>query len=42
VAIHGQMPDFFVLAIYSVVSQFVMSLGYWVFIRTRKGFADVL
>lgn len=42
VAIHGQMPDFLALAIYSVVSLSVMSLGYWVFMRTRKGFADVL
>ena len=42
VAIHGQMPDFLSLAIYSVVALLVMSLGYWTFMRTRKGFADVL
>ncbi|WP_161556192.1 ABC transporter permease [Xanthomonas campestris] len=42
VAIRGEFPDFQVLGIYSIVALVVMSLGYWVFVRTRKGFADVL
>lgn len=42
VTIQGQMPDFSLLALYTAVSLLVMASGYWVFARTRKGFADVL
>lgn len=42
VAIQGELPDFQVLGIYSIVALMVMSIGYWIFARTRRGFADVL
>ena len=42
VTIHGQLPDFSLLGIYSIFALLVMGVGYWVFARTRKGFADVL
>ena len=42
VAIYGDLPNFQVLGIYSLVALLVMSCGYWIFSRTRKGFADVL
>ena len=42
VAIAGHLPDFQALGIYTIVGLIVMSIGYWAFARTRKGFADVL
>lgn len=42
VTIHGELPDLPVLGIYLILALMVMSVGYWVFARTRKGFADVL
>ncbi len=42
VLIFGKMPEFLLLAIYSVVSLFVAVAGYWWFQKTRKGFADVI
>lgn len=42
VTIIGHFPDMVLLGVYMVVSLSVMGLGYWVFSRTRKGFADVL
>lgn len=40
--IFGQEPDWPALAVYYVVALFVLRLGYVWFMRTRKGFADVL
>lgn len=42
VTILGEAPDFEVLGIYTLVSLVIMSIGYWAFARTRKGFADVI
>jgi lipopolysaccharide transport system permease protein len=42
VTILGKLPDMEVLGFYMLVSLTVMSVGYWAFLRTRKGFADVL
>jgi lipopolysaccharide transport system permease protein len=42
VAINGQTPDWPGLAIYTLLSLFVMWFGYAWFQKTRKGFADVL
>ncbi len=42
VVVAGEPPDWSVLGIYSVVALAVMLLGGWWFVRTRKGFSDVL
>jgi len=42
VLIWGKMPDFYGLAIYSVISIVIMWLCFVWFQKTRKGFADVL
>lgn len=42
VTVLGVLPNFFVLGIYTLVSLAVMFFGYWIFARTRKGFADVV
>lgn len=42
VTILGELPNLEILGVYSLVSLIVMSIGYWAFSRTRKGFADVL
>ncbi len=42
VTIDGQMPDWFGLVIYTLISLLIMWLGYAWFQKTRKGFADVL
>lgn len=42
VIIWGHMPDWYGLLIYLLVSMLVTLVGYFFFIKTRKGFADVL
>jgi lipopolysaccharide transport system permease protein len=42
VLLFGGMPDWFGLLIYFIFSVFVLFVGWWVFNRTKKGFADVL
>lgn len=42
VLLFGEMPDWFGLSIYSMVSIIVAWTGFWWFQKTRKGFADVL
>ena len=42
VLLFGGMPDWSGLLVYFVFSVFVLLLGWWVFARTKKGFADVL
>lgn len=42
VLLFGGMPDWYGLFIYFMFSIFVFVLGWWVFDRTKKGFADVL
>ena len=42
IIIRGNMPDWTLLAIYTLVSLMVAWLGFWWFQKTRKGFADVV
>ncbi len=42
VVIHGNLPDWSLLAIYAVVGVLIARLGYIWFDKTRKGFADVI
>lgn len=42
VALWGQLPDWWGLGIYTLVSLALAYLGYWVFAVTKRGFADVL
>ena len=42
ILLFGGMPDWFGLLIYFIFSVFVLLVGWWVFDRTKKGFADVL
>lgn len=42
VAIWGQMPNFTGLAIYTIVALIVAQVGYFWFVKTKRGFADVL
>lgn len=42
VVLHGELPDFLVLGVYSVVALFVAWFGLRLFTRMRGGFADVL
>jgi len=42
VMILGKMPNWISLGFYSILSLFICWIGYWVFQKTRKGFADVL
>jgi lipopolysaccharide transport system permease protein len=42
VLIWGEMPDWFGLALYSMLAFVIAALGLWWFQKTRKGFADVL
>lgn len=42
VLLHGNMPDFTLLATYTIISLTIFWLGYAFFQKTRKGFADVL
>lgn len=42
VLIWGHMPDWFGLAVYSLVSLFIAWAGFWWFQKTRRGFSDVL
>jgi len=42
VIIHGGMPDFLSLALYSLCALVSLAIGYWAFQRLRPGFADVL
>jgi lipopolysaccharide transport system permease protein len=42
VLLHGQLPDWTGLAVYSMISITVGWAGFWWFQKTRKGFADVI
>lgn len=42
VLLFGEMPDWYELGVYTLVSFIVARMGFWWFQRTRKGFADVL
>lgn len=42
VLLHGQLPDWHGLAVYTLISLGVAWLGLWWFQKLRKGFADVL
>lgn len=42
VLVYNQWPDWTVLAILTLISAFVCQMGYLWFMRTKKGFADVL
>jgi len=42
VFLYGIMPDWKFLGIASLVSCAVLQMGYFFFVRTKKGFADVL
>ncbi len=42
VLFYNEAPDFKALAIYSCVALLVVVLGFWMFQKSRKGFADVL
>ncbi|WP_165585303.1 ABC transporter permease [Roseococcus sp. SYP-B2431] len=42
VIIHGGLPDFASLAIYSLCALLSLAIGFWAFQRLRPGFADVL
>lgn len=42
VLLFGRMPDWSGLSIYFLFSIAIMLLGWWVFDKTKKGFADVL
>jgi lipopolysaccharide transport system permease protein len=42
VIIWGHMPDWSGLFLYTLISLFIAMGGYLFFIKTRKGFADVL
>jgi lipopolysaccharide transport system permease protein len=42
VLLFGRMPDWSGLSIYFLFSVFILLFGWWVFDRTKKGFADVL
>jgi len=42
VLVFGILPDWVGLGIYLLISLMVVCLGYWLFQKTRKGFADVI
>ena len=42
VAIFGRMPNWSGLAIYAVAATAFAQLGYWMFVKSRRGFSDVL
>lgn len=42
VAFWGNQPDFSLMLKYTLVSLIIMYSGYWVFQKSRRGFADVL
>ena len=42
VLLFGQLPDWSLLGIYSVLSLLSLLLGAWFFVKTRDGFADVI
>jgi len=42
VLLFGGIPNWFGLLIYYLVSMSVLAIGWWLFDRTKKGFADVL
>jgi lipopolysaccharide transport system permease protein len=42
VVLHGQLPDWTGLAVYSTISIAIGWAGFWWFQKTRKGFADVI
>ena len=42
VAIFGRMPNWTGLAIYAVAATAFAQLGYWMFVKSRRGFSDVL
>jgi len=42
VSIFGQMPNWIGLALYGLASTAFAQVGYWVFVKSRRGFSDVL
>ncbi|MDX1959921.1 MAG: ABC transporter permease [Leptospiraceae bacterium] len=42
VLVFGKHPDWIILGIYTIAGYLVLSIGYFVFQKLRKGFADVL
>ncbi len=42
ILLFGSMPNWSGLLIYFMISSLILALGWWVFERTKKGFADVL
>ncbi len=42
VLLFGQMPDWHLLGIYSVLALLMLALGTWFFAKTKEGFADVI
>ncbi|MEI7037517.1 ABC transporter permease [Fulvimonas yonginensis] len=42
IALWGQMPDWWGLGVYALAALAFTYLGYWVFLVTKRGFADVL
>jgi lipopolysaccharide transport system permease protein len=42
VVIFGEQPNYYYLTVYSVVALLVAVLGFTLFNRMRRGFADVL
>ena len=42
VVLFGQMPDWYLLGIYSIFAGLMLVLGAWFFNKTRDGFADVI
>jgi len=42
VFLYGQLPDWHFLGVSALVSVIVLQLGFYFFIRTKRGFADVL
>lgn len=42
VLMFGQWPDWFALGIVTLLSMAVFQLGYFWFMKTKRGFADVL
>tara|TARA_B110000858_G_scaffold107267_1_gene122684 strand:- start:11616 stop:12422 length:807 start_codon:yes stop_codon:yes gene_type:complete len=42
IIIYNEIPDFYILSIYSLSSLFMFATGYYFFSKTKKGFSDVI